>query len=155
MSVKFYFDNCSYDWQCQHFFGRPTGLETFLQYTITDTGIFAPFFKSSALTIEFNKTISSSIICLFFAAGPKTIIWIITFFIVFSFKCMFGRRSVAHVRIPIFKYMPFMTNRYPSPAVIFKGWLLWILATLNHILPNFINFCSRHFVSEIHSENIY
>jgi hypothetical protein len=91
------------------------------------------------LRAEFNsvhsknaiRTLIEALLC---HARPSAIRWIVTQFVIPSFKrCSW--RPISHVQKKIIELHPCFTHRDPSATVIFPFWSIWFCAPSDHGYP--------------------
>lgn len=95
------------------------------------------------MSIKFNPTVASLIICLFFPRCPTAVFGRVWTVIVNAVEGVFWRRALPHIGYKVLKFLPTLTDPNSATAIIFKRFHFWIATTITHCPPNIINWRMR------------
>lgn len=101
-------------------------------------------------SIHNQRTIVSSVICLFFPGCPATVIWLIVAVCILSIQGMFLRWSRTNIAIKCFeRFVPFIANFDTSTSVVLINFTVRISTASPHVDPNLILGRVSHAVFQI------
>ena len=114
---------------------QPAG---FANRTVFDTSLPARFRQAQHLFIKGYQRIATSILQLFSAGRPSTVVFTIPKLVVMTIQFMEWRRATTHVSKKFRKFFPFVTDGNTTTAIMFKTLTVRIQRTTNHPLPSHI-----------------
>lgn len=114
---------------------QPAG---FANRTVFDTNLPTCFRQAQHLFIKGYQRIATSILQLFSAGRPSTVVFTIPKLVVMTIQFMEWRRATTHVSKKIRKFFPFVTDGNTTTAIMFETLAIRIQRTINHALPSHI-----------------
>jgi hypothetical protein len=132
------------NWSKQRFFNRPSSLYAGKERGVLKSIFFYPGANWLTLASKSKDMIVSSIALLFFLCGPSNISRLIISVVVDTINSQFVR-TFSETSKKAFEGFKFWRNRYTSTSIMFIGFVIRIIASINHSCPDEISmrrFCS-------------
>lgn len=148
------FNNMVIDRFSENAMNRPTRFYTIKNGCFYNSRIFSPLRKCFCLPIEFYPMVIAAVVVLFLACSPSAVFRRIAKGVINSVK-RFSMWRLSHICKEIFKFIPALTNCYPSTTVIWICSMLRIIASLQHAIPYRKDFCVRHTMGGINASLRY
>jgi hypothetical protein len=123
----------------KHLIEWPALVKTILQRFHAYARFTPPCGQAKRFTFISNVSIRNKILRLLKSSSPAAITFAIPLIAVYSINSMFWARGLAHIQYEVFKFFPTLTNAKATAAISFKSKSVWIVASLPHSIPIFIN----------------
>ncbi len=128
------------------FANRATSPETTMNSGLNDTEFFCPSRETLRLALKRQQMVLSRIPALLRLTGPSTVALFVNSIIINAVKRETSRR-IAHVMAKDREIMPLLANGDAAATIIFVRTIFRVFASLNHVLPNLVDFRSMLSVS--------
>lgn len=127
---------CSVLARGERLFERPTRSQAIAQSGLVDPDLFAPLRNREPLSIKFNETVGSHVICLLFGCSPLAVLWKISQVVVDTVYAIFWAWPWTHIVNKILEtILPTLAYDDASTAIKMIPISGGILAAINHCRP--------------------